>query len=306
MQLWFSRRSEISLRDQLMTQIILGILGNDLTPGERLPSTRQLARRFRLHPNTVSAAYRQLEQENWIKLRRGSGVYVRDRQPQNYATSGLLLDRLIADFFRAARENRISMAQLRAGVRHWLDLQPPDHFLVIESDEELRKIVVAEMQGALTLPVACCAPEECGSATVLAGAISVALVNKAEAIRALLPGEADLLTLRINPVGKSLAPFLPAPSEAIVGVASRWPTFLTTARTMLIAAGFHPDCLVLRDAAKPNWQRGLKQTAAVVCDSLTAKVLDGVGRILSFPLLSEPSLRELQEYERSIRSPLVP
>jgi GntR family transcriptional regulator len=53
MQLWFSRRSDVSLRDQLVTQIILGILGRELAPGERLPSTRQLARRFRLHPNTV-------------------------------------------------------------------------------------------------------------------------------------------------------------------------------------------------------------------------------------------------------------
>ncbi len=306
MQLWFSRRSEISLRDQLVTQIILGILGNDLAPGERLPSTRQLARRFRLHPNTISAAYRQLERENWIKLRRGSGVYVSESQPQNSSRGALLLDRLIADFFRAARENGISLAQLRASVRQWLDLQPPDHFLVIEPDLELRKIVVSETRSALTLPIASCAPEECVSATVLAGAIPVALVNKAEAIRALLPSETDLLTLRINPVGKSLAAYLPAPSEAIVGIASRWPTFLTTARTMLIAAGFHPDCLVLRDAGKPNWHRGLKQTAAIVCDSLTAKALDGVGRILPFPLLSESSLQELREYEQSIRSPLAP
>jgi hypothetical protein len=63
--------------------------GNDLGRAEDLgpvrtrrgrgcPATRELARRFRLHPNTVSAGYRQLEREQWVEFRRGSGVYVRE------------------------------------------------------------------------------------------------------------------------------------------------------------------------------------------------------------------------------------
>ena len=60
MQLWFSPKSSVTLREQLVTQIILAILSDDLRPGQRLPSTRELARRFRLHPNTVSAGYRLL------------------------------------------------------------------------------------------------------------------------------------------------------------------------------------------------------------------------------------------------------
>jgi GntR family transcriptional regulator len=81
MQLWFAHRSAVSIREQLVTQIVLGILSDDLAPGQRLPSTRELARRFRLHPNTVSAGYRQLEREQWVELRHGSGVYVRESKP---------------------------------------------------------------------------------------------------------------------------------------------------------------------------------------------------------------------------------
>jgi len=206
-----------------------------------------------------------------------------------------MLDRLISKFFRSAREHGISLAEVRSRVSHWLELRPPDHFLVIEPEEELRQIVVWEMQSALTLPVLGCSLEESGIGTTLAGAVPVALMNKIEAVRRLLPGDADLLTLHIRPVGKSLAVYLPAPSQAMVGVASRWCTFLKTARTMLIAAGFHPDCLVLRDASKANWQRGLRQTAAVVCDSLTATRLDGTCHVLPFPLLSETCLKVLKE-----------
>jgi DNA-binding transcriptional regulator YhcF (GntR family) len=85
MQLWFSRGSEISIREQLATQVVLGILSGELAPGQRLPSTRELARRFRLHPNTISAGYRQLERNKWVEFRKGSGIYVRTQQPEHPA-----------------------------------------------------------------------------------------------------------------------------------------------------------------------------------------------------------------------------
>ncbi len=63
MQLWFAHGSDVPIREQLVTQVILGILSDDLAPGQRLPSTRELARRFHVHPNTISAGYHQLERE---------------------------------------------------------------------------------------------------------------------------------------------------------------------------------------------------------------------------------------------------
>ena len=68
-------------RQQLVTQIVLGIVSGGFAAGERLPSTRALARRFRVHANTVSAAYQELERGQWVVLRSGSGVYVRSRMP---------------------------------------------------------------------------------------------------------------------------------------------------------------------------------------------------------------------------------
>src|SRR5690349_24226577 len=103
MQLWFSRQSDISIRDQLATQIVLAIVSGELVPGQRLPSTRELARRFRLHPNTVSAGYRQLEKSDWLEFRKGSGVYVSARRPEGLE-NGLALDQLISDFCRSTRK----------------------------------------------------------------------------------------------------------------------------------------------------------------------------------------------------------
>jgi len=299
MQLWFARGSEVSIREQLVTQVVLGILGDDLAPGQRLPSTRELARRFHLHPNTVSAGYRQLARDRWVEYRRGSGVFVRAKRPEMPLSPALVLDQMIASLFRAARVQGVSLPVLRSRLRQWLELQPPSHFLLIEPDEELRRIVTAEIQQVVSLPVVSCGFEDCSKA--LEGGIPVALPNRVTTVRQALPEGTELLTLRFRSVPSSLGEWLPAPSGALVGIASRWPDFLKLARTMLSAAGFHPDSLVLRDARRANWQRGLKQTAAVVCDSITAKQLHAGCRAIPFSLLAESSIEELRRYVEFVR-----
>jgi DNA-binding transcriptional regulator YhcF (GntR family) len=302
MQLWFARGSEVSIREQLVTQVVLGILGDDLAPGQRLPSTRELARRFHLHPNTVSAGYRQLARDRWVEYRRGSGVFVRAGKPDMSDSSALALDQMIAFLFRSARQQSIPLPALRSRLRQWLELQPPDHFLLIEPDEELRRIVTAEIQQAVSLPIQSCGLQDCSNA--LEGSIPVALPNRLTAVRQALPDGTELLTLRFRSVVSSLGHWLPAPSGALVGIASRWPDFLKLARTMLNAAGFAPDSLMFRDARKPNWKRGLKQTAAVVCDSVTAKELPAGCRAIPFSLLAESSIDELRKYAEFIQQPL--
>jgi DNA-binding transcriptional regulator YhcF (GntR family) len=302
MQLWFARGSEVSIREQLVTQIVLGILSDDLAPGQRLPSTRELARRFHLHPNTVSAGYRQLQRDRWVDFRRGSGVYVRATKPDMPLTPALAFDQMIAGLFRSARELGLSLPTLRSRLRQWLELQPPDHFLLIERDEELRRILAAEIARAASFPVKSYGLEDCPKTPQ--GGIPVVLLNREPAVRKLLPEGTELLTLQVRSVPTSLLGYLPAPAGALVGVASRWPEFLKVARTVLNAAGFHPDSLIFRDAREANWQRGLKQTAAVVCDSLTAAELPSGCRGIPFNLLSESSITELRRHEEFSRQPI--
>lgn len=304
MRFWFARGSEVSIREQLVTQVVLGILSDDLAPGQRLPSTRELARRFHLHPNTISAGYRQLERDRWVLFRHGSGVYVRSRKPEGATTPPLALDQAIARLFLSARKLGVSLPLLRARLKQWLELQPPDHFLLIEPDEELRRILAAEIARAVTFLVESCKPEDCPKAPE--GGIPVVLPNREATVRNLLPAGTELLILQIRSVPTSLSEYLPAPTGALVGIASRWPEFLKVARAVLSAAGFHPDSLVFRDAREQDWQRGLKETVAVVCDLLTAADLPAGCRAIPFSLLSESTIAELRQQEEFVRQPIKP
>lgn len=307
MRFWFVHSSEISIREQLITQIVLGILSDELAPGERLPSTRELARRFHLHPNTVSGAYRQLHSDGWVESRRGSGVFVRHTRPKATThhtpnSSASPLELIFANFLHSARSLKIPEPVVRGRLQRWLNAKPPDHFLFIEPDEHLRQIVVAEIRHAVTAPIRACAPDDQSLPHALVRALPLTLPSKAATVRQLLPVGAELITLQVRSVNSSLGEWLPAPSDALIGVASAWPQFLEVARTMLIAAGFHPDALLFRDASKPGWSDGLNHTTAVVCDTFIARQLpDGV-RPIPFPLLTEATLEDLRRHHQAMAS----
>ena len=305
MQIWLAKKSEIPVRDQLVTQIILGILSADLRPGQRLPSTRELARRLRIHANTVSAAYRQLEAERWVEMRRGSGVFVHSASAQQSVPADLKVDHLIAGLFRAAREQGVPLSTLQSRLKLWLAARPPDHFLVIEPEEELRAIVVSEIAQAVPFPVRGAAFDACRDAATLAHAVPVVLPSKFEKVRAALPADSECIALQVRSVPASLAAWMPAPKDALVVVASRWPDFLKWARTLLTAAGFAAEAVEFRDARKPRWQRGLEIASAVVCDSLTARDVPKQCRTIVFPLLADSCLAQLRQFHSYLTRPLA-
>ncbi len=304
MRLWLNRTGEVSLREQLITQVVLGILCHELAPGQRLPSTRELSRRFGIHANTASAAYRELETEGWVELRHGSGVFVRTTRPDLPHSPELAVDQLIGDLALKARKLGASDALIKARVRRWLALEPPARWLVIEPDPELRRIVIGEMEQALALPVVGCGPEECCTPSMLEGSMATVLPSKAANVRKLLPAGKELTTLRVQPVSPELQAnlqrYLPEHAGDLVGIASRWSEFQRIAQTLLIAAGFAPECLVVRDATQPEWQRGLETASAVVCDAAIAPELPAKCFPLVFRILGESSIAELRTMESRI------
>lgn len=67
----------------LYEEIRSAILDSRLAPGTRLPSTRQIARDYRLARGTVVAAFDQLAVEGYLDGTVGSGTYVREISPES-------------------------------------------------------------------------------------------------------------------------------------------------------------------------------------------------------------------------------
>ena len=67
----------VQLRDQLSALIGRGVL----SPGERLPTMRQVAVALKIDLNTVQRAYAELEREGILTLVRGRGTFVAKAPP---------------------------------------------------------------------------------------------------------------------------------------------------------------------------------------------------------------------------------
>ena len=299
MRLWFAPGSEVPLYRQLVTQIVLAILSGDLKPGERLPSTRALARRFQIHANTVSAAYRQLEQEQWVESRRGSGVYVKEPTTQRM-TPEQVLDVHIAGFFRAVRELGLPEQTVRAQVARWLATPPPDHLLLIEPDGKLADILVTELRAMTNLRVKVIAPEACrANRKCLLGAVPLCRPTRRMVVQEAIGLGMELLVLPINSAVTWLTPLVGTAPGHLIAVVSHWPEFLENARVMLLAAGVAGDALLLTDANGEGWARGVGSASAIVCDAYTAlqPELPGKPKRLVFPLLAESTREMLRPFE---------
>ena len=292
MRIWISKNSEVPIREQLVTQIVLGIVSNDLKEAERLPSTRELARRYDIHANTVSAAYRELAKRGWVEFRKGSGVYVRARGDESLE-NGLALDQVISRFFRNLREEGYSLADIQAGIQRSLSTQRPDHFILLEPDPELRAILVAEVAAATKAKVQGVGPDEMVNT---AGAVPLVLYGHMGEYADRVKPETDVLVLHSASIVESFRGETKPSREALVAIVSRWPEFLRWARTLLVAAGLDADALSFRDARERNWEKGLRSAAFVITDSLIAPRIPAGCPVKVFRVLAESSLKEIREY----------
>jgi GntR family transcriptional regulator / MocR family aminotransferase len=75
----------LPLYRQLYEGLRDAILSGRLAPGQRLPSTRALARDLNVSRNTISLCYAELESEGYLAGRHGSGTYVSGELPEAVA-----------------------------------------------------------------------------------------------------------------------------------------------------------------------------------------------------------------------------
>jgi GntR family transcriptional regulator len=295
MRLWLSKNSDVPIREQLVTQLILGIVSNDLKVKQRLPSTRDLARRYDIHANTVSAAYRELARRGWVEFRKGSGVYVR-AQTAETLESDFELEQLIARFIKSTRARGYSLTEIQAGVQRSLQVQPPDQFLLVEPDVELRAILVSEIAQSTGVTVTGAGRDELADSALLFGAVPVVLFGHFEEIRNCIAPESDLLVINSASVAEAMRGQKRPPADALVAIVSRWPEFLRWSRTMLVAAGLDGDALSFRDARESGWEKGLRSASFVITDSLMAPRMPATCEVRVFRVIADTSLKELRDY----------
>jgi GntR family transcriptional regulator len=286
------RGAAVPVRDQIRAQIELAILTGALTPGNRLPSVRVLARRLDTHANTISHAYRDLEKSGHVALKSGSGVFVR---PRPGARSGPSPSEKLREAVRSALESGLSPEDVQHAVALFVRGDSLEGVVVVEPSLEMAAIYASEIRSALGADV-----------TTLE-------LKELEAVRAAPPGRlvavlpyhvarAEAFVARDRLVVFTLStPDLSdidskGDGAGLVTVISPSPMLLSFARVFLsggLGSGFHVETCLLQDA--PTWRRLLPASDVVFADAVALPALPPrTKNVRPLRLVSADSLRRIE------------
>jgi GntR family transcriptional regulator len=289
-RIWISRHSSIPVREQLSAQLLYGILSRRIAPAERLPSVRDLARRLKLHPNTVSAAYRDLAARGWVKAKTGSGVFVREIEPHGKAPG---IHAFVEAWVQEGAARGFSIDTLSAALEKIRSepIQPSKPLLVIHPDGNLARILAAEIEDAIHTAVLFAGLDDAPRSPDLSSFRVLTTTTGAAPVSALATHGHELIALKsveelIAGLGRPAAPLL-------IAIVSHSETIRKWA-SLLIPALQHPESEVIeRNPAHPNWRDGLSTCNMISADILTARELPKNIRPVVLRLVSDAFLHKL-------------
>jgi DNA-binding transcriptional regulator YhcF (GntR family) len=294
MRFWITRNSELSIREQMVRQVLLGILSEDLPSGYKLPSVRTVARQHHIHANTVSAAYHDLLEQGWLELRHGSGLFVRPNDHTGEGQGGL--DHLLTGLLQEARRQGYEPEDVRRRLEHLLQPLIYERILIAEQHTAMREILQAEIHEHVGVPVEFVEERDLSKLTKLGRSLVVALPTRAAKVRRSLPPGVLCLPLRLRSVRGALEGQPRPGADSIVSIVSRSAEIRQWSRAMLIAVGLDPECLCEVDAASQGWQDRLSLSALVITDVVAAGELPAGCQAKVFRVIADSSISELNQF----------
>lgn len=92
-------KSGVPVYRQLVDQVLVGVGSGVLTPGDQLPTVRQLAVDLSINPNTVVRAYKELEIRGMLTTQQGTGTFITSKKiKKDEAQRQRRLSQLLGEF----------------------------------------------------------------------------------------------------------------------------------------------------------------------------------------------------------------
>jgi len=297
MDILLNRRAGVSVRDQLVAQLEMKILGGGLSPGQRMPSVRALARRLAVHPNTVSAAYQALQEAGYLERRQGSGVYLSQDTPRGL-DDARGLDEMIRMALQAAFSRCFSGADIRVAVERWLAAAPPDRVLVVDIERELAELVAAELKPLVSTTVDTATIDELAARPELAsGAFVVASRHHVATLKRMLPGT-PVEPVHLYQASNVKEGLRRLPAGALFLAVSHSPALLEMASVLAHTQRGDEIIIETRQLSKPREWRALARGADLVfADALSYATVHPVRpeRVLEFRVIAPEGLERLRD-----------
>ena len=111
----FNRRSPVYI--QLVDHFKASIVNGHYTPGQTVPSRRELARMLQINPNTAQRAYKLMEKQKLLETDGNARSTITEDQARIDALTNEMVGQAVDDFVRAVRPARLPMDRLLALIK---------------------------------------------------------------------------------------------------------------------------------------------------------------------------------------------
>jgi DNA-binding transcriptional regulator YhcF (GntR family) len=288
MDFFIDRELPVPLRTQLQGLIAYGITCGELTPGEALPSVRELAEKIGVAPMTVSQVYADLKSAGLIEARPGSGTFVSDSQQARLAgtadASGLYrhVDQLIDE----SRELGIRSAELvslvSARVFYRDSIGPRMRIVMVgifpEATASYARFIAARLGRDVTVePMTVSALERDPGAHARANSadLIITLANRHREVAMLAPN-AKVVTISFTPSEETRLALASLDSLARIAVVSRFPDFLPIMKSGVQRFAPHVGEIVATTMEAPGLDAILDHATVVIYASGAESILPGI------------------------------
>jgi GntR family transcriptional regulator len=106
-------KSGVPFYRQIIDRVKSAIATGELSPGNRLPTVRQLAVDLSINPNTVSRAYTELELTGLVETQMGSGTFISHKEvSRDEMENRRLLDQICQEFLSRASSHGFTLEDI--------------------------------------------------------------------------------------------------------------------------------------------------------------------------------------------------
>lgn len=240
------RSTGIAISQQIVDGFLDLIETSYLSPGDKLPTERELAEHIGVARGTVKSAYKKLEQLGLIQTRQGSGSFVTRGEELSRKIQHKRAETIVAQTLASLRELGLGPEDIRQLVDAVLtqSAKRTINLAIIYDNPELLldfKRQLSYLQGvSLSIFILESITEDHSPESLLASFdLIVTPTNHYQKIAGALPRiQEKIIEAAISPAHETLIELTALPRSSRIGIVCRTNAFLGLVKTMLVSFGF--------------------------------------------------------------------
>ncbi|NRR84647.1 GntR family transcriptional regulator [Bacillus velezensis] len=106
---------------QIADRVYYRLIRSELSPGDKLPSVREMAVQMKVNPNTIQRTYSEMERLGIVETRRGQGTFIAERSDLKAELKDRLTKDVFKRFIQEMAELGLSHEEMLDGIKRYAE-----------------------------------------------------------------------------------------------------------------------------------------------------------------------------------------